>query len=273
MKNYTNLKGTDIKMLAGISTACLYPLQTEVALAQLAAGGVASAEIFLNSSSELEETFLKEMRRTADDTGMKILSVHPFTSGLEPMLFFSQYQRRFDDGREFYKQYYQAVNILGGDMVVFHGNILQHPMAQEDYFSRFAQLMEDAKVQGVRLCHENVCRCSGRSPGFFRNMRRSLPQAGFVLDVKQALRAGETVESFLEAMGDSIAHVHISDHTNDQDCLSIGKGTFNIPQFLGTLASRGYGGGVIVELYRENFGSFVELLEGYQQLSGYISTV
>lgn len=273
MKNNTNPKGTDIKMLAGISTACLYPQHTEVALARLAASGVTATEVFLNSPSELEPAFLKELRRTADDAGVKILSVHPFTSAMEPMFFFSSYRRRFEDGKEYYKQYYQAANILGGDIVVFHGNVLQLPIGQDEYVARFAGLMEDAKSQGVRLCHENVSRCSGRSPAFFREMRRQLPQAGFVLDVKQALRSGETVETFLQAMGGNISHIHISDHTDSQDCLSIGKGTFNIPEFLATLASEGYAGGVVVELYRENFGAFVELLEGYQLLSAYISTV
>lgn len=260
-------------MTAGISTACFYPMNTEDALAILAGKGVRAAEIFLNSHSELEPEYLLRLRKLADAAGMRLLSVHPFTSGMEPMLFFSDYERRFEDGREYYRRYYQAANLLGADMVVFHGNIAQWRMEMRDYCHRFAALMGDAKAEGVMLCHENVSRCTGRSPGFYREMSHMLPGARYVLDVKQVIRAGEDVFAFVEAMGKHIAHVHISDHTAEQDCLSIGKGTFHISQFLSSLAAKGYGGGVMVELYRENFRDIVELIEGYQQLSREISTI
>lgn len=260
-------------MLAGISTACFYPMQTEKALAILAERHVSAAEVFINSHSELEEGYLLRLRRMADDAGIRLLAVHPFTSGMEPMLFFSKYSRRFEDGRDYYRKYYQAANILGAEIVVFHGNIAQFHMEIDEYFRRYDILLHDAAVMGVELCHENVSRCMGRSPVFFRDMARSLPHARFVLDVKQAVRAGEDVLAFVESMGKRIAHVHISDHNPEQDCLSIGRGVFHIPQFLSSLRLQGFAGGVVVELYRENFSGIVELFDGFQQLSRYISTV
>lgn len=260
-------------MTAGVSTACFYPMNTEDALAILAGKGVRAAEVFINSDSELEREYLLRLRKIADAAGMRLLSVHPFTSGMEPMLFFSDYERRFEDGREYYRKYYQAANLLGAEIVVFHGNIAQWRMETKDYCHRFAALMADAKLEGVMLCHENVSRCSGRSPGFYKEMSRVLPEARYVLDVKQVIRAGEDVFDFVEAMGSHIAHVHISDHTAEEDCLSIGKGVFHIEEFLSSLAVKGYSGGVIVELYRENFLDIVDLYEGYQQLSRKISTM
>lgn len=260
-------------MIAGISTACFYPMYTEEALFQLARQGVAAAEVFLNSQSELEPAYLKELRRVADAAGVRLLSVHPFTSGMEPMLFFSGYQRRFADGRELYRSYYRAANILGAGMVVFHGNIAQFRMEREDYFQRFGILMADAAREGVELCHENVSRCTGRSPDFFLDMARYLPESRYVFDVKQAVRAGEDVFEFAEAMGKRVAHVHISDHNVDHDCMVLGQGVFHTREFLSYLRSQGFDGGVIVELYRENFGDVVELYESYQHLCREISTV
>lgn len=260
-------------MLAGLSTACLYPQNTEDALRLIATTGVQATEVFLNSDSELAPAYIRELRQIADGSGIRTLSVHPYTSGMEPMLFFSAYTRRFEDGREYYKRYYEAVNLLGGDIVVFHGHFAGMKIEPQDYFHRFAVLLEDARQAGVRLCHENVSRCYGRSPDFFVQMRAALPRAEYVLDVKQAVRSGATALEFVRAMGKNIAHVHISDHDADHDCLPPGKGTFNIGEFLNLLRCNGYDGGVLVELYRENFGDIVELLLGYQQLYQEISTL
>lgn len=260
-------------MLAGISTACLYPQNTEEVLTILAENGVESTEVFINSASEMQTDYVNELRRIADSGGVRVLSVHPFTSGMEPMLFFSKYQRRFEDGREFYKRYYETAGLLGADIVVFHGNLLQLKIEPEEYFERFAILLEDARREGMRLCHENVCRCTGRSPDFFRQLADALPQAEFVFDIKQAVRSEENVMDFAKAMGKNIAHVHISDHDESRDCLSIGHGSFNIPEFLNYMQTIGFTGGMIVEVYRHNILGFVELFGGYQQLSHQISTL
>lgn len=260
-------------MIAGVSTACFYPTKTEDALRILVKEGVGAAEIFLNSHSELAPDFLRGLRNMADAAGVRLLAIHPYTSGMEPMLFFSTYARRFEDGREYYRAYYEAANILGAGIVVFHGNFAQFEMTNEEYFTRFGLLLQDAGNAGVKLCHENVCRCTSRSPAFFRAMAAYLPDARFILDVKQAVRAGEKVTDFLQAMSGRIAHVHISDHTESEDCLSIGKGVFHIPEFLSQLQLQGFQEGVIVELYRENFGDVVELMSGYQQLCRDILTV
>lgn len=260
-------------MIAGVSTACFYPDMTENALAILAEGRVAATEVFLNSESELAPAYLRGLRRVADAAGMRILSVHPYTSGMEPLLFFSAYRRRFEDGRGFYRKYYQAANILGADIVVFHGNVPQFHMEVAEYAERFGCLLEDARKDGVMLCHENVSRCEGCCPEFFQALSRHLPQAKYVFDVKQAVRAGQDVFAFAEAIAGRIAHVHISDHKEGKDCLSIGEGVFHIQKFLSCLRSHGFDGGVIVELYRENYRDPVELFGGYQQLLRHLSTI
>jgi sugar phosphate isomerase/epimerase len=258
-------KGTD-KMLAGISTACFYPQKTEDALRDVAALGVQSVEIFLNSFSELEEAYLKNLRKIADEGGVKVLSVHPFTCGMEPMFFFSHYDRRFDDGAELYRRYYNAANLLGADIVVFHGNTRLIPIEDALYFERFSRLMDDAGALGVHLCQENVSRCTSHSSVFLHKMSLALPKAHFVFDVKQAVRSGEEIDAYIRAIGTKIAHIHISDHNTSQDCLIPGKGTLNIANFLINMSKNGFSGGVVVELYRENFGTLVDIYRGYQHI-------
>lgn len=90
-------------MSVGISTACFYPAATEDALRCVAEAGAKVTEVFFNSPSELEPVFLRRLSSIASDNGIRIRSLHPFTSFAEGYILFSQYVRRFDDYREFYK--------------------------------------------------------------------------------------------------------------------------------------------------------------------------
>jgi sugar phosphate isomerase/epimerase len=132
--------------------------------------------------------------------------------------------------------------------------------------------MEAAKREGSGICHENVCRCAGYNPDFFADMARALPDAGFVIDLKQAIRAGQDIYQMADAMAGRLRHVHFSDSDASRDCLPPGKGTFNIGKFFSTIVKNGFDGGVIVELYRENFVDFVELYTSYQLLLTEVST-
>jgi len=259
-------------MLAGISTACFYPQHTEEALRDIARMHPQCVELFLNCLEEMQQPLLGEMQAIAKSNGVRIHSLHPYTSGMEPLYFFTKYPRRQKEGRDFYKRYYEAANILGADIVVFHGGIRHLPMEQEEYFERFSLLWEDARAQGISLCHENVVRCVGYCPAFFENMKKCIPGAEFVFDVKQAVRAGEDVYHFADAMGGALRHIHLSDHSGEGDCLIPGQGTLDIHKLLTTVRKNGFDGSVVVELYRENFRDIVEMWQGYQRLSQDLST-
>ena len=107
-------------MSVGISTACFYPAATEEALHCVAEAGAKVTEVFFNSPSELEPDFLRRISSIASDSGIRIRSIHPFTSFAEGYILFSQYERRFDDYREFYKKYYAAASVIGAKIVVLH---------------------------------------------------------------------------------------------------------------------------------------------------------
>ena len=238
----------------------------------LAALGPACMEVFINSGQELEGTFLRELRRQADDAGAKIVTVHPYLSPMEPLFFFSRYGRRFDEGMELYRRMYEAAAILGADCVVFHGDYKGSPLPWEEYFRRFELLWEDAQKRGISLCQENVERCASGSAQFLAQMRKALPMVEYILDVKQAVRAGESIWEIAHIMGEKIRHVHISDHNESESCLPPGKGVLNIGKLLDVIAKNDFSGGVIVELYGENFRDIVELSSSFQHLCHTLST-
>lgn len=70
-------------MSVGISTACFYPAATEEALRCVAEAGAKVTEVFFNSPSELEPDFLRRISSIASDSGIRIRSIHPFTSFAE----------------------------------------------------------------------------------------------------------------------------------------------------------------------------------------------
>ncbi len=246
----------------GISTSCFYPEPTEQALDRLLGMGLDTVEIFFNSHSELEPAFLRQLRSAADRCGAKFAAVHPYTSGMEGLLFFSDYQRRFCDAREYYKRYYQAAALLGAGVVVFHGGFKQQTIGVEEYARRMQLLDGDAAQLGVCLAQENVERNLSRSAEFVAQLHRLRPEQKFVFDMKQAVRAQQDPFAMLEAMGSGLVHLHLSDHSSAGDCLPPGFGNADFGRLFDHLAAGGFDGTAVIELYRKNFGGSADLQTG-----------
>ena len=87
-------------MIAGVSTACLYPQPLEESLYNLAVNGIACTEIFINTHSELKKSFSHNIAQLLKRFDVKCVSVHPFTCEMETMMFFSDYERRIEDIHE-----------------------------------------------------------------------------------------------------------------------------------------------------------------------------
>ncbi|MGN0630134.1 MAG: sugar phosphate isomerase/epimerase family protein, partial [Ruminococcus sp.] len=152
----------------GVSTACLYPMPVEDALYELALGGVQQVEIFLNTHSELRRSFIMNLAALLGRFGISCRSLHPFTCEMEPLLLFSQYERRTADAIDYYKHYFSAMQALGADVFVLHGNKVTGN--NELYFERFAKLADIGREFGVTVAQENVSRCTSRSLDFLRDM-------------------------------------------------------------------------------------------------------
>lgn len=255
-------------MEVGVSTACFYPLETEEALSTLCSLNIGLAELFFNAPQETLPAFTHALRRTANAAGVRICAVHPYSSGSEPFYFFSDYRRRFEDALELYKGFYEAANVLGAEIVALHGDRMAGSLPDEAYYERFGELSLHARRHGVVLAQENVAYCKSRSAAFIRGMREYLGgEAAFVLDTKQAVRAGESAMELLEAMGENVVHLHLSDSDGaERDCLPPGEGSFDFTAFARRLHALGYTGNGVVELYRGNYGEYGELAASRRHL-------
>ena len=163
-------------MQTGISTACLYPEPLEASFRTLTSMQFRTFEVFFNTWSEFQPSFITLLRRIAKEQNCRILSVHPYTSGYESCLLFSNYERRFLDSVSFYEEYFRAARDLGASFVVLHGqrDYQNSSISEEEYIDRYAYLNRRAKTFGVTLAQENVNRFRSEDPAFIRRMRRRL---------------------------------------------------------------------------------------------------
>lgn len=261
-------------MNIGVSTACLYPEPLEEALYSLAVNGVSNVEIFVNTHSELKKSFAHGVASLLKRFDVKCTSVHPFTCEIEPLMFFSNYERRINDMLEYYKLYFRFMNIVGADTFVFHGGKPMSTLTPELYCERYLQLYRLGKEFGVTVAVENVSRCKSANSSFVKDIANRLgDEFAFVLDTKQAIRAGESPFRFIEAVGDKITNVHISDSGEMGDCLLIGKGRFNFRQFFEKLNVVSPDCNITLELYRNGFGGISDLITSYNTLNRMIRNI
>ena len=248
-------------MEIGISTSCFYPLETELSLKKLGEADVKCTEIFFNSVSEISSDFVSDLKKIKDYYGMKINSVHPFLSFGESYLLFSNYKRRFNDTMETVRRFFDVSNELDSKIMIIHGE--RKPVGIEDelYLQRFTQIAEEGKKQGVYVTQENVVNFRSESPSFLLEMKRYMGELfKMTLDLKQARRAGESANVFLDLLYEDIVNIHISDFNKDSDCLTPGTGEFDFKVFFDTLKQKNYNGNCIIELYRKNFDNINDLV-------------
>ena len=240
-------------MKAGVSTACLFPMAMEQALHVLGEQGITLCECFFNTPSELKPETVRRMKAEAAFYGMDIRAIHPFTTEMESFFFFSAYPNRLEDGLELYKRYFEVAAELGAPYLVFHGEYSVSRFGEEAAFEHIRRLRQEGLTFGVELLHENVSRCKGGRPDYLAKMHRAIPELGFVLDCKQALRADSRPEDFVTALGDSIKHIHLSDNKDGFDCLPPGKGDWDLEGFFRLLREHGSTAEPVIELYSNSF--------------------
>ena len=261
-------------MKIGASSACFYPLETEKAFLLLGEMGFTESEIFFNSRCELDSSFVKELDAIRKSYNINVISLHPHSSFAEGYNFFSNYERRFNDGLEDYKKYFEAAGILGAKYIVLHGS--NHPVINtEEYAERFKRLNDVALSFGCTVAHENVVKYVSETPEFMKEMRGYIgDEFKTVLDIKQARRAGRDVSEFIQAMGESIVHVHLSDYNEKCDCIPpSNEGLFDFKKLFTDLDSIGYKGKYIVELYSNNFSDKAEVSQSAKYLEDILNKV
>ncbi|WMJ23501.1 sugar phosphate isomerase/epimerase [Paludicola sp. MB14-C6] len=259
-------------MNCGVSTACFYPQLLEKTIDVLSKMGVQNLELFLNTFSEVNPCYVKELEKQIKENGQSVIALHPFSCAFEPFMFFTNYDRRFEDALEWYKQYFHAMNILGATIFIFHGDRKLGLLEDDLYFERFAKLRDIGKEFDIIVAQENVERCKSGDVHFLQKMIEYLDKdVSLVFDNKQAIRSNIDQELFVNKLGKNIVHVHLSDNNKVHDCLPIGEGTLDVAALMNQLKNLNYNGYFIQEIYSNSIKSRQQFFESYQNLLKQVS--
>lgn len=251
----------------GISSACYYPQPTEEAFLKICKSDVKLIEIFFNTFSELSDSFLNKLIHIKNNYDVKVSSVHPFLSFAETYFLFSDYERRFYDTLEIYKKFFEVTRKLDSDIFIIHGLKEKGVIEDNQYFDRFAKLIEIGKQYGVRVCQENVVLYRSQSSEYLKRMSDYIGKDfNIVLDIKQAKRANEDPFKIIEAVGDRICHVHISDHNALHTCIPPFEGDFNFSAFFKKMKDINYRGNFIIELYSNSYHNESQIYNSLKKL-------
>lgn len=254
-------------MKIGISTSCLYPMYTEEALKAVASNGVTLTEVFFNANCELEPSFVKQLCDIKNEFGTNVVSIHPTMSLAESFMLFSNYDRRFNEGLDIYKRYGEIAATLGSRYVIMHGGKPNGTMDNYGYFDRFAKVAEAVSQNGATLLQENVAKFRAGDIDTLCTMSEYLgDRVSFCLDVKQSIRGGYSPYEVLKKLGGKIKHLHLSDSTDQNDCMLPTRGNFDFKGFLSAAKASGYTGDAVIEVYRNAYDELQELFDSHKNL-------
>ena len=238
----------------GASTANFYPELTEKALDHVLSCGFRTLEVFVNTESELSPRFTHMLRQRPMQPGHGLCPCTPIPLDTSRFCSIPPMPGDLRTARRCIPVFFEAAAELGASIVVMHGDRQDSVLPMEESISRFEELYDCGVRYGVRLAQENVVRFRSSDNAYLRAMRDRLGEkAHFVLDLKQAVRCGHTLDDVIGAMGEHIAHVHVSDHDAERDCLPPGRGETDFQRLISRLREQRFHGTMVVELYRGNF--------------------
>lgn len=238
-------------MRLGLTSAAFYgTYETEDCAAHLRAFPLETCEIFLETPSEYCAEFGRIVREKLGE--LPCATVHPLGTQFEQQLF-GRSPRQVEDAFRLFTGVCDAGRALGARYYVFHGPFGVHVPLKPERIHRlpetFGRMQEIAAARGMTVLWENVHWCALRGPEEVRTLIRLLPEIEFVLDTKQAHRAGYAPGALLEAMGSRVRHVHALDIAPDGSLCLPGEGMIDWHGLMAQLRSQGFDGSVILEPY------------------------
>lgn len=256
-------------MNLGVSTASLYPLETELALEEIGINGVKTTEIFFNALSELKASFVDILLDIKTKFDLNITAIHPTMSLAESFMIFSEYERRFYEALSQFGRYSEIAAELGAKYIILHGGKPNGLLNDQEYCDRFMKLNETTQKNGVTVLQENVVNYRSGDIEFLRKMREILGKdAQFCFDIKQAIRCGYDPLDLVDEFFENIKHFHISDHSLAGDCLLPLTGAFDFKHFFDMLKQKNYKGACIIEVYKNAYKQKNEIFDSFNNLCG-----
>ena len=266
-------------METGLSTACFFgQMHLEDTIKVIEKLGVKTIEVFLNTFSEYKEDFVKDFRKRADDSGIRINSVHPHGVQYEPQLF-STYDRARNDAIEIFTRVAAAAEILGAQLTVMHGALnFKKTRKSIINYDHIAKTVDDAaeiaKRFGVKLAYENVHWCFFNQPEFATELKARCKSDNvyFNFDIKQEAQGGVKQMAIYDAMTPRVANVHVCDIVHEAEPGFISPkmpftGELDMELLRSRLKETGYDNVVVMEIYGNNFRDLAELKDYYHRFN------
>ncbi len=254
-------------MNLGVSTACYYPMETELALEEACKTGAGHTEIFFNARSELKNSFIDILLDIKSRYGIQVDSIHPTMSLAESFMIFSAYDRRFYEAIDDFSRYSEIAARLGAKYIILHGGKPNGILNDEEYCQRYMALKEATLKNGVTLLQENVAKYRSGEIEFLRSMKEILGRdAEFCIDIKQAVRCGYNPMDLILEFFENTRHYHISDHSIASDCQLPLSGGFDFKGMFNLLKEKDFNGSCIIELYRSSYKEYPEIKDAFIKL-------
>ncbi|MBE5768472.1 MAG: sugar phosphate isomerase/epimerase [Clostridiales bacterium] len=252
----------------GLSSAAFYgENNTEDQVRSLLNYPVEVCEVFLQTFGEYTPAFGLQLRRELGD--VRCLAVHPKSTQLEGELF-GKSPRQREEAIEMFAGACLAGKMLGARYYVFHGPFSVDKNITPERIFRLEEnmqvLYDIAGREGIELLWENVSWAALSTPKSVEEIRRRLPRQRYVLDVKQAFRAGVDPIDMIDAMGDRLAHVHALDWDEKGNLCLPGEGVLDWQALMRHLADVGYDGAVILEPYGWMSGDHQRMMRSLEYL-------
>ncbi len=248
-------------MKLGISTAAYYGrLETEEAAALLATMGIDCCEAFLECASEYEPDFIADLRGRL--AGLPVHSIHPKGTQYEDG-FFGKSPRQREDALRMFERVLTAGELLGAKVYVFHGMPDIHRRNLGPNMRLHAGIVREAcaraAAHGIAFAWENVWWCQLARPEHVAAVREAVPEARFVLDIKQAMHAGFDPLDFLREMQGALVNVHLCDADAQGKLCLPGRGVYDFAALFAALRGAGYDDCVMLEPYGDMFTEQAEM--------------
>lgn len=265
-----------------MSTACFFGRDlNEDALRIIGENGVRDAEVFFSTEREYHPEYTHKLRRICEDTGVRIRSVHAFSTGFEPQLV-SIHPRQQEEAIRTFHEVVAAAERLGAGIYVFHGPMYLKTARKLsiDYATfggRMSMLAEIARDYGVKLCYETVHWCWYQRPDFAPELLDHVTSDNlfFTLDMKQVAQSGYEPGQYLDLMRGRLAHVHLCDYEESPE-----RGVAPELPFRGQapwtelrshLKALDFDGCLMLEVYARNYRDVDELMDCYRRVRDFFA--
>jgi sugar phosphate isomerase/epimerase len=212
---------------------------------------------FLDLTLEPPATWLPDGREVGRLLGDLGLSAVGHTAYYLPLA--SPFRELRDGARDLFRRGLDTFSDAGVDLVNVHPDPRVPLHSRDQVRSRNAEvigrLVEDGAQRGIRIMVENLDR------GFatvedLKPVLDAAPEAGFHLDVGHAnlglgLGGSNRTAALLQAFGDRLAHVHVSDNRGGAEDLHLplGAGLIDWRGAIRTLKEAGWDGTVTLEVF------------------------